>query len=313
MRAGFPSFLDLLPPISAAQGAPGGSEDVCYRQRLRSVLATDDMIDSLIKALTSMELLDSTYVFYTADNGYHLGEHRLPVGKCEPFESDVHLTNWVRGPGLRPGTVSDVPTQHTDYAATFLDLAGVKPPADYVLDGHSMVPSLLGASAAAATIAVVAPRDYTFSEFFLSCSTWRLVRLAKYVDTVGVSRRLAFHAWCTNQTEAYDLDLDPFQLIDISAHLPMQDLRRLTAMSQLLGKCSGADCSAPLAALIPRADAIVAEELAAMSFEAAEQLGENIPNRNIPTRLDCYHGSRVNTWCCGQYDCADREPPGGPA
>ena len=65
--AGFPSFLDLLPPISAAQGGPGGSEDVCYRQRLRAVQATDDMIDNIVKALTSMELLETTYMFYTAD------------------------------------------------------------------------------------------------------------------------------------------------------------------------------------------------------------------------------------------------------
>ena len=58
--------------------------------------------------------------------------------------TDVHLTNWVRGPGIKPGTVSEIPTQHTDYAATFLDLAGVIPHAGYVLDGHSMVPTLLG-------------------------------------------------------------------------------------------------------------------------------------------------------------------------
>lgn len=262
-------------------------------------------------------------------NGYHLGEHRLPVGKCEPFESDVHLTNWVRGPGIRAGSVSYVPTQHTDYAATFLDLAGVKTPADYVLDGHSMVPTLLGGSGGVQD--AVGPRDYTFSEFFLSCSTWRLVRLARYTDSAGVSRRLAFHVWCTNQTEAYDLDADPYQvsvrlvrcccpcadpcciclcicthiqLNDISSDLPTQDLRRLTAISQILGKCAGADCSAPLKTLATKADGLVADGLKQMSAEAV-RVGEN-----IPTGLECYHGSRINTWCCGKYDCADREPPG---
>eukprot|EP01043_Picozoa_sp_COSAG02_P076989 COSAG02_NODE_16634_length_1068_cov_1.185759_1_plen_204_part_00 len=200
--------------------------------------------------------------------------------------------------------VSNVPTQHTDYAATFLDLAGVKPPADYVLDGHSMVPTLLGDNRDEGVVPV-SPRDYTFSEFFLSCSTWRLVRLAQYVDAAGIPRRLAFHAWCTNQTEAYDLDRDPYQLKDISSGIPIQDLRRLTAISQLLGKCVGADCSAPLKALAERADAIVEDQLELMSTEAV-RLGEN-----IPTGLDCYHGSRVNTWCCGKYDCADRKPPGG--
>lgn len=190
-----------------------------------------------------------------------------------------------------------------DYAATFLDLAGVKPHAGYVLDGHSMVSTLLGADDSTAAVAV-APRDYTFSEFFLSCSTWRLIRLPKYTDTAGVSRRLAFHAWCTNQTEAYDLDKDPYQLNDISPDLPIQDLRRLTAITDMLGDCAGPECSAPLPVLIPRADAAVAEALGAMDTDAV-RLGEN-----IPTGLDCYAGSRVNTWCCGAYNCADREPPG---
>ena len=83
--AGKPSFLDLLPPISMREGGPGGADDICYRERLRAVLATDDMIDGLVKALTSLDLLESTYMFYTADNGYHQGEHRLTPGKCGTF------------------------------------------------------------------------------------------------------------------------------------------------------------------------------------------------------------------------------------
>ena len=72
----------------------------------------------------------------------------------------------------------------------------------------------------------------------------------------------------------------------------------------LVGECQGSGCSAPLATLLPLADAIVEGELGAMDAEAV-RLGEN-----IPTGLECYHGSRVNTWCCGSYDCADRERPG---
>ena len=82
---------------------------------------------------------------------------------------------------------------------------------------------------------------------------------------------------------------------------------RLTALSMVLGECQGSGCSAPLATLLPLADAIVEGELGAMDAEAV-RLGEN-----IPTGLECYHGSRVNTWCCGQYDCVDRERPGAAA
>ena len=41
-------------------------------------------------------MIENTYMFYTADNGYHLGEHRLLTGKCEPFESDVHLVSTAK-------------------------------------------------------------------------------------------------------------------------------------------------------------------------------------------------------------------------
>ena len=174
------------------------------------------------------------------------------------------------------------------------------PPPGYRLDGHSMVPTLHGTAGPPV-------REFTYSEFFLACSTWRLVRLAAYTDSVGVTRRLAFHSWCTNQTEAYDLDADRYQLNDISSSLPTVDLRRLTALSMVLGECQGSGCSAPLATLLPLADAIVESELGAMDAEAV-RLGEN-----IPTGLACYHGSRVNTWCCGQYDCVDRERPGAAA
>ena len=74
--AGFPSFLDLLPPISEAQGGPGGVEDQHYRNRLRAVLATDEMIDNLVKTLTSLSLIDTTYMFCQCS---------LPGQRCAAF------------------------------------------------------------------------------------------------------------------------------------------------------------------------------------------------------------------------------------
>ena len=50
------------------------------------------------------------------------------VGKCEPFESDVHLTFWARGPGIQAGRALEPPTQHTDFAITFVEIAQAKIP-----------------------------------------------------------------------------------------------------------------------------------------------------------------------------------------
>jgi arylsulfatase A-like enzyme len=329
--AGKPSFLNYLPPVPAqfSRAMDGG-----YQDRVRAVQPTDEMIDHLVQTLTELEMIDNTYMFYTADNGYHLGEHRLLTGKCEPFESDTHLTFWARGPGIAKGRVLDTPTQHTDFAITFTELAKTRPPTGYELDGHSLLPVLTGHSrgnvgikteteAGVVAEAAVTAREYTFSEFFLACSTWRKLRIAKYTDSVGVSRRLAFHAWCTNQTEAYDLDTDPYQLNDLSASLPTVDLRKLTALSAVIGECAGVSCSAPLAELQPLAEARVEAHLQRRA--AARNVLRD--DENVPTDLVCYNGVNTKPWCCGQadfyvprgsppgtapiheYDCADVVPP----
>jgi arylsulfatase A-like enzyme len=48
-----------------------------HRKRLQSMLAVDDMIGDLVDSLRKSNELDDTYIFFTSDNGFHLGEHRL--------------------------------------------------------------------------------------------------------------------------------------------------------------------------------------------------------------------------------------------
>ena len=47
--------------------------DEWYRQRVRSVLAVDEMIAAIIDKLKEKKLLDNTYIFFTSDNGFQLG------------------------------------------------------------------------------------------------------------------------------------------------------------------------------------------------------------------------------------------------
>lgn len=129
--------------------------DEFQRRRLRALQAVDEMIWSLISKLEDAGVLDNTYVVFSTDNGYHIGQHRMNPGKncgygellaCIPvafavfvnicLETDINVPLSIRGPGIPANQTLDVVTSHTDLAPTFLHFAGA--PSRKGLDGKSV-------------------------------------------------------------------------------------------------------------------------------------------------------------------------------
>ena len=81
--------------------------DTLYRRRLQSLQAVDALIANLVAALESTGRLNSTYIVFTSDNGFHMGQHRIWAGKYTAYEEDVHVPLVVRGPGVPAGTRVD--------------------------------------------------------------------------------------------------------------------------------------------------------------------------------------------------------------
>jgi arylsulfatase A-like enzyme len=111
-----------------------------YQLRIQSLQAVDDLVETIVQKLQATDQLDNTYIFFASDNGFHLGEHRLPAGKDTAFEEDIRVPLLVRGPGVQPGKTVQEITGNIDLAPTFAELAGIQPP-DFV-DGRSLVPLL---------------------------------------------------------------------------------------------------------------------------------------------------------------------------
>ena len=94
-----PTYVSSLKRISEEEAS---AIDDYYRKRLESMLAVDEMVGSLIQELEAAGKLENTYIFFTSDNGWEQGEHRLQKGKARPYEESVQVPLFVRGPGVAP-------------------------------------------------------------------------------------------------------------------------------------------------------------------------------------------------------------------
>jgi len=111
-----------------------------YRKRLQSMLAVDEMIGKLVDTLKHSGELDNTYIFFTSDNGYHMGTHRLSTGKWTAYEEDIRVPLIVRGPGVPEGEKLEQLVLNNDFAPTIAELGGAEAPS--FVDGRSLVPLL---------------------------------------------------------------------------------------------------------------------------------------------------------------------------
>jgi N-acetylglucosamine-6-sulfatase len=76
--------------------------DAYYRQRLESMLAVDEMVGSLVEELEAAGELENTYIFFTSDNGFLYGEHRIRSGKNRAYEESARLPLFVGDRGCPP-------------------------------------------------------------------------------------------------------------------------------------------------------------------------------------------------------------------
>jgi arylsulfatase A-like enzyme len=186
--------------------------DHFYRQRLRALQSVDELVENVVRRLEQYDLLDNTYIFYTTDNGYHLGHHRLGPGKECGFEEDINIPLIIRGPGVPTNKTTEIVTTHTDLSPTFLELAGARPRDTF--DGLAIPLKESSIEDAVSTrqehvtvefwgLAAFEGKSWDRQQFFVN-NTYKAVRL------VGKTHNLYYSVHCTHEHELYDLNVSHY-------------------------------------------------------------------------------------------------------
>jgi N-acetylglucosamine-6-sulfatase len=198
-----------------------------YQQRLESLLSVDEAVAAIVRALERVGELDNTYIFFTSDNGFFQGEHRIPNGKVLPYEEALRVPLVIRGPGIQPGTVIKELTGNIDLAPTIAEMAQVTP--GRIVDGVSLLELMKTGRWPVVRDDIVVeggPFDKPSQEF-----------------TGLRTPRYQFSVYGNGEQELYDLEADPYELENRAGDPAYAEVRaELAERLERLRFCSGVSC-----------------------------------------------------------------------
>ena len=152
-----------------------------------NVAYMDKLVGKLVSELERLKLRQKTLLVFMGDNGTGhqwakkgtIGGRELSGAKGDMLEGGAHVPLIANWPGVTPeGKVLDDMVDSTDFVPTFAELTGAKLPADKVLDGHSILPQLLGEKGK--------PREHIFIElaknWYVREANWKLNEKAELFD-----------------------------------------------------------------------------------------------------------------------------------
>ena len=226
-----PAWIRKLPRLTADQVA---AIDLRHERRVESLQAVDDLVGGVVSTLKNASAMGNTYIYFTSDNGFHHGEHRIKEQKWRPYEEDVLVPLLVRGPGVAAGSTTYKLALNIDYLPTFTDLACSSGPCDtrnwsYVPDGRSLEPVLHGGvSTWRSGVLLEAAANYSPAYESIRTISTGGVPKRKYVEYAGGAR------------EFYSLDLDPYERID--GYNALDPPSGLPSRLAALETCAAATC-----------------------------------------------------------------------
>ena len=210
--------------------------DQVWRKRARSAETVADSVEAVLAELEATGRDKDTLVVVTTDNGYHVGEYRMPKGKRTPYAADTVVPMIAIGPGIPTGVEVSEMTSTIDLAPTFTEVMGATTPG--WVDGRSLVPFLAAGQA---------PAD------------WRNAALSESIGETNKNdpdylpyipppfsalrtERWLYVEYDDGSTALYDQLTDPYELRNIVDSVDPAFVASLSAQLAQLDKCAGPSC-----------------------------------------------------------------------
>ncbi len=231
-----PGFLQT-PELNAAERR---AELKSSRQRAEALFVLDKEIGATLAQLKALRALDRTYIVFTSDNGYFLGEHRKRYGKILSHEPSLRVPLIVAGPDVPHGVRYD-PVMTIDMAPTISDWTDTGPMPR--CDGESLR-DVIAADRGWDRVVVTEGLDAAVSNG---------VPMTKFASGLNISGiRVAgwsYIRYGNGDAEMYDLRADPLQLRNVYADPAYSAMReRLQEVWSNYQSCADKSCRTPLPA-----------------------------------------------------------------
>lgn len=187
------------------------------------VTMMDRAVGRLIDRIESMGLMDKTAIIFTADHGFHFGEHGL-FGKMVSEEDRMHgapLYEEVTKvplmfciPGMGPGR-RDALISHPDLMPTILEITGIDIPD--IVQGKSILPVIKGEKDSNREFVVTTMPLYNPGETTRVVDNWSRQVVEFLHATITTHKWSLLYAHEGGPVELYDLESDPEQTNNVEA------------------------------------------------------------------------------------------------
>jgi arylsulfatase A-like enzyme len=196
------------------------------------------MLGKIRKTLTEAGISDRTYIFFSSDNGYHLGDYSMLQGKQTPFDIDIRIPLIAYGPNVAKGNLQQAIVSNIDLAPTFTALAGA--PSLSEPDGRNIQHLLREKNTekiAWRNFAIVEHRRVGNEPDDPDGQEAEDGILPSY--TALRFQNLLYVEYETGEVACYDLKNDPYELKNIAPTLSKDQQQKLHSILTAAKKCDG--------------------------------------------------------------------------